>query len=256
MNFEDTLGRLWRRWYIAVPGLILTIAVAIGAWVVVKPDYERTATQLLLPGTANIPTGGNPYLYLGGLSQAADVLVTAMSSKIQLDSLAKGHPGSVITVSRDPLTSGPQILIKVTSRTDAESGEILNAAIASTAAQLSSLQDVAGITAGNRIRLKSVSTDTTATEIQRARLLIVASASLATLLITLFVAGLVDGLSARKRRDRDAHRSDDDGSLSTDDIPDHELDSWEEQALLGSRETDSPGSQQPVTPRRPLDRTR
>ena len=38
MNLADTLRGLWRRWYIVIPGLVLTILVAIAAWQVIKPD--------------------------------------------------------------------------------------------------------------------------------------------------------------------------------------------------------------------------
>ncbi len=200
MNLVDTLRGLWRRWYIVLPGLILTIAVAIAAWQLVKPDYERTGVQLLLPGATSIPEAGNPYLYLGGLSQASDVLVTAMSADNQLDSLTEDYPGAEIVVSRDPVTSGPQILTTVTARSDADAGKILDATVARTTAMLRNLQDVNGITAGNRMSIKTITVDTKSTLVEKNRLLAVVGASLAMLLVTLLTAGLVDGLSSRKRR--------------------------------------------------------
>lgn len=267
MNFGDTLRGLWRRWYIVVPGLVLTIAVAVGAWVVIKPDYERTATQLLLPGTSNIPEDGNPYLYLGGLSQAADVLVTAMSSERELDALVKGHPGAEVVISRDPVTSGPQLLTTVTARSDAEAGEILDAAVARTSDVLSDLQDVDGVTAGNRIGVKSITIDAKGTLLQKTRLLGVSGAAIVMLLITLLTAGLVDGLSSRKRRrivptsrDRGGDDSPDDATADGDEDEDRSLDEQlVNAAALGSRPVDArrPASPGPVTRRRrPLRRTR
>ena len=220
MNLADTLRGLWRRWYIVIPGLILTVAVAIAAWQIIKPDYERTGTQLLLPGTASIPKAGNPYLYLGGLSQASDVLVTAMSSEQELNFLLRGHPGAQIEIARDPLTSGPQILTTVTARSDAEAGEILDATLARATGMLASLQDVDGITAGNRIGIKSITVDTRSTLIQKTRALGVAGAAVAMLVITLLTAGLVEGLSTRKRR-----RASDDSripELEDDELPPEE----------------------------------
>lgn len=202
MNLADTLRGLWRRWYIVIPGLILAILVALAAWQAIKPDYQRTGTQLLLPGAASIPKAGNPYLYLGGLSQASDVLVTAMSSDLEQKSLLAGHAGAQITIVRDPLTSGPQILTTVSARSDVEAGEILDAAIVRTTQMLDSLQHVDGITAGNRIGIKTITVDTKSTLIQKTRVLGVAGAALVVLLLTLIVAGLVEGLSTRKRRRR------------------------------------------------------
>jgi hypothetical protein len=202
MNLADTLRGLWRRWYIVIPGLILAVLVALAAWQAIAPDYQRSGTQLLLPGTASIPVAGNPYLYLGGLSQASDVLITAMSSDLEQNSLLAGHAGARITIVRDPLTSGPQILTTVTARSDVEAGEILDAAIVRTTQMLDSLQDVDGITAGNRIGIKSITVDNQSTLIQKTRVLGVAGATLLVLLLTLIVAGLVEGLSTRKRRRR------------------------------------------------------
>lgn len=202
MNLADTLRGLWRRWYIVIPGLVLTVLVALAAWQIIKPEYQRSGTELLLPGTASIPEAGNPYLYLGGLSQASDVLVTAMSSELELNSLVAEHAGAKVVIARDPLTSGPQILITVTARTDAEAGEILNATIARTTQTLEGLQNVDGITAGNRIGIKSITVDDQSTLIQKTRALGVAGVASVVLLLTLLLAGLVEGLSTRKRRRR------------------------------------------------------
>jgi hypothetical protein len=199
MNISDTLRGLLRRWYIVIPGLILTIAVAVAAWQMINPKYERVGVQLLLPGATSIPDEGNPYLYLGGLSQASDVLVTAMSSEQEVDTLIEDYPGAELVIRRDPVTSGPQILITVTAGSDADAGKILRAAVARSTVVLESLQDINGITPGNRMSLKSIAVDTQSTLVEKTRLLGVVGAALAMLLLTLLTAGLVDGLSARKR---------------------------------------------------------
>ena len=217
MNLADTLRGLWRRWYIVIPGLVLTIIVAIAAWQVIKPDYERAGTQLLLPGLASIPEAGNPYLYLGGLSQAADVLVTAMSSERELGTILEDHPGAEIRILRDPLTSGPQILTTVTASSNAKAGETLDAAMARTTQVLGGLQDVDGITQGNRIGIKSITVDNRSTLVQKSRVLGVGGATLGMLLITLLTAGLVEGLSTRRhRRDVPDFRI---SELNDDDLP-------------------------------------
>ena len=93
MNFALTLSGLWRRWYIVFPGLIVAAAVAVGAWSVIPPGYERSATQLLIPGADSLPEGANPYLFLGGLSPAADVLVRAIGAENVLNDVVEDHPG-------------------------------------------------------------------------------------------------------------------------------------------------------------------
>lgn len=217
MNLADTLRGLVRRWYIVIPGLLVAVAVAIAAWQLIKPTYERTGTQLLLPGTASIPEAGNPYLYLGGLSQAADVLVTAMSSENELGPILEDHPGAEIVVSRDPMTSGPQVLTTVTARSDAEAGEILAAVMVTTEDVLDGLQDVDGITAGNRIGIKTITQDTQSTLEQKNRMLGVAAAGLGVVVVTLVAAALIDGMSTRRRRRGSATGADEDEPEPTDD---------------------------------------
>jgi len=210
VNLADTLRGLLRRWYIVVPGIVVAIAVAIGAWTVIKPDYERTATQLLLPGTTSIPEAGNPYLFLGGLSQAADVLVTAMSADNELDPILADHPGAKIEVTRDPATSGPMVLTTVTAGSDQEAGEMIHAAVSQTEDALGNLQDVDGITTDNRIGIKTITIDQQSTLQQKNRLLSVAVAAIVVLLLTFVVASLVDGLSTRRRRAAASSSPDDD----------------------------------------------
>ena len=75
------LGSLWRRWYITFPGLLVAGLLAVGAWFVVPPTYERSASEFLVPGSGSLPQNAtNPFLYLNGLTQAADVLVRALGS--------------------------------------------------------------------------------------------------------------------------------------------------------------------------------
>ena len=62
MNISESLRGLLRRWYITFPGLILAVAVGLGAWLFLPVTYERSATQLLLPGAGNVPTKANPLL--------------------------------------------------------------------------------------------------------------------------------------------------------------------------------------------------
>ena len=86
MNVVDTLRGLLRRWYVVVAGLILAILAGAGTYSVVEPGYERTSTQLLVPGEGLVPPGvTNPYLYLGGLTQAADLVVRVMKSSEVLE---------------------------------------------------------------------------------------------------------------------------------------------------------------------------
>ena len=41
MKFTETLRKLWRRWYIVLPGIIVAAAAAAGVWNVIPPGYEQ-----------------------------------------------------------------------------------------------------------------------------------------------------------------------------------------------------------------------
>lgn len=170
MNSILNLSRIWRRWYIIIPGMILAIGLAIATWQLVPIKYERTATQLLLPGTRSLPEKANPYYYLGGLSQAADVLVTAVGSENVLSEIERDFPGTTVEVTRDVTTSAPVVAIKVTARTDSQAGQVLSLMVERTAAELESLQDANRAARADRITVVPVTVDQQSTERPRDKL--------------------------------------------------------------------------------------
>lgn len=200
MNLAETLRGLWRRWYIAIPGLILAVAVALGAWFVVRPDYERTAAQLLLPGAQSVPDNGNPFLYLGGLSNAADVLVRAVGSENVMTELAVDYPSAEVEITRDTSTSGPVILTTVTASSDAEASAVINLLVKKTAEVLTSLQDGEQIPADDRISVVPISIDEQSVLQQRNRILAAGAAGIAIAAFAVILAALVDGLILQRRR--------------------------------------------------------
>ncbi|WP_167042563.1 hypothetical protein [Salinibacterium sp. ZJ454] len=200
MKFSDTLRGLLRRWYIVFPGILLAAAAAAGAWYVISPGYERSATQLLLPGADSLPEGANPYLFLGGLVPAADVLVRAIGSENVLNEVVEEHPGVEIEITRDITTAGPVILIVVTAGSDAAAEEVLGLLVERTETTLEQLQKVESIAVENRVTVLPLTVDTQSVPQQRTRMLATAGAGLGGVVLTLLLAGLVDGLSTHRRR--------------------------------------------------------
>jgi len=215
VNLLTTLRSLWRRWYIVVPGVLLAAGLAVGAWFAVPPGYERTASQLLLPGTQSIPSEANPFLYLGGLSNAADVVVRAVGSDNVISAVQKEYPDAEVEVTRDVTNSGPFILITVTASSDADAESVLDLMLAETAQVLSDLQNDERITAENRITVVPIAVDTESVLQQRERLIAVAAVAVVVLALTLLVAGLVDGLVIQRRRRPKGAGREDDGDVAT-----------------------------------------
>jgi hypothetical protein len=201
MNVADTLWGFVRRWYIVVPGIILALAAGAGLFSVVQPGYERTATQLLLPGEGTIPPGTtNPYLFLGGLLQASDVVVRVMQSEEVLGAAVAEHPGTEVVVRRDPTVSGPVIQIVVTAKSDAAADEVLTALVDDTVQVVDRLQTQQGVSLDDRMTVSLLTKDTQSVLQQKTRILLTAGAVLGIFILTLVVASVVDGLSRRSHR--------------------------------------------------------
>jgi len=130
MKPADVLPLLRRRWYIVLPGLLLAVAAVVGAWGFVGPQYERTGTQMLLPGAANLPEGStNPFLFISGLQLPADVLVQSVGGPDGLAAILADFPDSEVVVER-AAGSAPIVRTIVTSPSDAEAEELLSLVMA------------------------------------------------------------------------------------------------------------------------------
>ena len=209
MKLADTLRGLLKRWYILFPGLLIAVAIAVGAWFAIPPGYSRSATQLIVPGESSIPEGGNPYLYLGGLVPAADVLVRAVGSENTLNDVAEKYPGIDIEISRDATAAGPMILITVTAKTDAAAKNVLTMLTDRTATVLDELQAVESIPEANRMTVIPVTVDEQSIEESRSRFLAAAGAGIVGILLTLVIASLACA-SGRAPRERESARDSDD----------------------------------------------
>ena len=207
MNFTDTLSGLWRRWYVILPGILIAASLAVSAWFIVPPGYERSSTQLLIPGAQSMPEGANPYLFLGGLAPAADVIVRAVGSENLINEVIAEHPGVEVEVTRDTSAGGPVILTVVTAASDAAAEEVLGLLGERTAAVVDEIQETEGIAAENRMTVLPITIDSQSVLKERNRFLAVGAAGLIGLALTLLISALVDGFSLQRKRGSDGARS-------------------------------------------------
>lgn len=208
MKPADTLERLRRRWYIVLPGLVLAVAAAAGAWMTVGPEYERTGTQMLLPGSASLPEGEtNPFFSIAGLQLPADVLVQAVSGQNALGQILAEYPGAEVVIERAQ-GSAPLVKTTVTSGDEAQVTQLLELLMTRNVDTLERLQVDEGVPAASRIAVTTLTVDTTSALRQRNRMLLAAVSGLGVAAATLLLASLVDGLARRRRR---PIRSDDGG---------------------------------------------
>ena len=156
--------------------------------------------MLLLPGEQSIPEGGNPYIFLGGLSQAADVLVRAAGADAVVNEVTADYSGVEVEVKRDGSTAGPVILIKVTASTDGDAEAALGDLVATTESILDDLQESEGIAPDNQIVVTPITIDSESTLEQRHRAIVSVGGGLAVAAGAIVLAGLIDGLTVQRRR--------------------------------------------------------
>lgn len=229
MNILDVLAALRRRWYIVLVGLVVAGAAGYSTWTVVQPEYTRSATQLLLPGASDIPEGANPFLYVGGLSQAADILVRTVGSEDALADVSDRYPGLQAGVTRDPGTGGPVIVITVTAVDEKAAQAALDDLLRASRTTLADLQAGQQIGSADRIRIIPLSVDSRSTLEQRNRMLFTAGAALGCLLLSILLVALIDGMARRRAMKRARVHS----AKNADDTPEDA-----ERAAADGRESD------------------
>jgi outer membrane biosynthesis protein TonB len=208
MTLKRLLISLGRRWYVTLAGVLITAGLCGAAYANTSPTLERSASDLLVPGKTTIPEGGNPYLYLGGLGQVADVLVSSLKSEEVLSPIADEFPGTTLAVGRDTSTSGPMITMTVSGKSDAAVAGALSALADQVPKALAELQNTAGVPDQARISVLTLTKDTTSAVIQKGRIEVVGMIGAAGLVLTVLLVGLVDGL-VRGRRQRVAQPPED-----------------------------------------------
>jgi hypothetical protein len=209
MYLLELVGGLRRRWWIVVIGLLGTAAVSYAAFTLVPSEQDARASLMVLPTAKMANVAGNPYLVLGGLEPAADMLATAMNSGPVHESLAPSTGKATFEVVRDTTSSGPMLLVQVTDTNPQRSLALLDAVIKTMPEVLSKLQSqVAVRPTSNLLTLTEVTRDTRPEPSIKKQLRATLAAVVGGLALTVFGANALDGLLLRRsarRRESPAH---------------------------------------------------
>lgn len=202
MRMNETLKSIARRWYVVLVGLMLTAAMG---WVVndrVPTSFEATGSLLLMPPAVTVGTDGNPYLYLGGMSQALDVLVRRASAPEVQQGVIDKYPSSTYTVQADRTTTSPIILVTADAPTGTAALDTMNAALASVESTLNVMQNESDVKKGMRVVGQNLVLDTKATAKTKTRMQLLIAVVGVGGVGTLLLAGVIDGwvLQRRERR--------------------------------------------------------
>jgi capsular polysaccharide biosynthesis protein len=207
-----TIRILVRRWYLVVVGIAVTIGLTFAARSVVPVTYQAEASVLLLPPQSSVGIGNNPYLALGGLTAAADVLSRAMSNDETVQSLHAAGTSGTYSVTRDLTTNGPVILVTADNSEATGASRTLKHVVDGLSPTLAKLQTAISVAARYRIVTQIITQDDTAHPVGKAQLRAMLVAIAAGLFGTLVACSLVDGLLLR----RTARRSTEAGASNTE----------------------------------------
>lgn len=196
-----------RRWYVVAVGVALTVIAAALVPTVKPPQYSVSATALILP--PKISADGeatNPYLQLGGLTTAVDVLARSLNDPRVRDEIITAGEGSDYVAQRDFLTAAPLLVVTVQSTSADRAREIRADVLAAVPEVLSELQATIGVPATSRLTMETIVSDGSASLAYKTILRTIILVLVSGFAFSLLVAGAVDGWVLR-RRNRDAYRA-------------------------------------------------
>ena len=140
-----------RRWYVVLVGVLITGVAAVAVASLEPPRYSVSATALLLP--PKVSSEGketNPYLQLGGLTTAVDVLARALNDPRVHDKIIKQGEAGDYVAQRDFLTAAPLLVVTAESTTADRAREIRDAVMEAAPEVLSELQASVGVPVDSR----------------------------------------------------------------------------------------------------------
>ncbi len=194
MTTPQSLKVILRRWYLVLAGILFTAVLCWGASQVVPPSYDAQGSMVLMPPPATVGDEGNPYLQLGGMSEALDVLVRQANAPAVRDRVLEAYPSATYTIEPDRSTSGSIVVVQATAETEAESLTVLGQAMETLPAVLTRMQDELAVIPVQRIDIMPVVVDAEATRNSKQTLQMLAVTVVVGLSGTLMFTALADGL--------------------------------------------------------------
>lgn len=203
MELNTFFRVLARRYYLVVLALLIAGGLANFAVQQVGPTYHAEGSVLLLPPATTIQdnadndTQGNPYLLLGGLTQARDIVIRDLTSKSTADEFGRRHPGATYKALPDPTGALVALEVEADSATGAVDG--LSDLIAEVPTTLVDLQSSLDLKASAYITSMQVTADSRPDVSRKAQIRTLVAVGGAVTVALLLLIGLLDGLLLARR---------------------------------------------------------
>lgn len=224
MFVTELLRALLRYWYLVLCGALVAAGGAMYVWNHTEPRYTSETSVLLLPPASSIegtaPNGddSNPLMNLGGLNQARDVLISAMSSASQQDLFDDSFSNTVYAVGVDPLSSGPILVISTDSESESGAADGLNFLLDQFTQRLTEMQLDLAVPETSAIQSVQLTPPTTPEADTKPQLRAAAMTGVGVLVVTVLLVAAIDGLvryvKRSKKRNHDPEPDPDDTSVA------------------------------------------
>ena len=207
MDLLTTIRILLRRWFVVVPGLLLTAGAAYYAMQAVSPSYEAAGAVVLLgPATAGAPVKGeptpppvNPYLEFGGaLETTGEILSRTLMSQAEVDKLYAKGATATYEVGTGSEGGSPIVNVIATDTDEAVAIRTVGIVAAEVRAELQRRQAAAGAPASQFIRVEDVTIPTKATKMAGSTMRAVAAVMALGLAVSFGLGFMAEAIAVRR----------------------------------------------------------
>lgn len=204
MHVTDTVRSILRRWYVFATGVVLSLVLGWTAYQSIPTTYTSSGSVLLMPSEVTVGDTGNPFLYLGGMTNAVDVLIRRANATEVREGLLEDFDGAEYSITRDLTTESPITVVSVEAPTADMATDLRDVALTTIEQNLDAMQNDLEIESDLRIYLRDVVVDTEATEDNKTAVQLALVVFGAGLIGTFMLTGIIDGIMIRRRERRGA----------------------------------------------------
>jgi hypothetical protein len=212
MYVSDLVRVLRRRWYVAIPGLLITILAAGIVLRIYPPSLQATGSVVFVSPPVSTEGSGstagtrsNPYLNFGApLGATAEVVSAAVNSDQTAKQLkARGATGSY-QVGINPNSSAPVLSVEATAGNNTDAMTTLNAVLGEIRGRLAQIQADAGAPRNQYITAQAVTASPKALPVHGSVIRALAVILLVGVLASCGGAVIVEGLARGRANKRAA----------------------------------------------------
>ncbi|SDS07856.1 hypothetical protein SAMN04489834_0818 [Microterricola viridarii] len=166
----------------------------------VPQTWTAKASVLLVPPPTVVGEDGNPYLYLGGLGQALDVLTRRLDAEAVRGPLEDTYPDAEYTVTVDGNSTGPILLIEAEAEAGPDALALVKSIHSQIPQELLGMQADLNVPRNALITASDITVDVNAESDNKRRIQLTGLVAAGGLALTVLLAGIVDGLVNKRRK--------------------------------------------------------